>query len=490
MSQVIHWKLNTNGSAWLSKKPTGITELSRDITYVSICNDDNITELPPLPDHIKTLRIEHSEMLNLTGIPNNIETLYVDCPKITHLPKLPDSLQELRLENCFGLVSLEPFPVSLNTLVIDGYLPKVFIEQPINVQEVKVQYLQELPKFGDKVSTFKIYECCLQQSPSLPSTLNKLSIDSSTIKCPLSLPAYLLRFSVKYSSIAHPVTLPTEVEKFKIEHSSLSQLHVLSTRLDTLKICCNSSVPSLNISSSKIKNLHLSETDITCLPELPSTLEVLDCSKTDIQVLPKLPTTLKYLDCSETLVSMLPELPSSLEKLDCSMTRIIELPSLPEGLLALDCGASYLLNLPPLPSGLISLGIGGTRISRVPPLPQTLRQFYFQESRVAYLSSRIPTECRIEKYSTRVQWCFEADFERLGGANMICRRDYAACLRVASKVIAKQTAARLIQRNLRNWFDKPVCADGKLGIVPRLEMAKCLALSKVPMTMEDVKNMD
>ena len=79
-----------------------------------------------------------------------------------------------------------------------------------------------------------------------------------------------------------------------------------------------------------IKNIRFHNINITKLPELPDSIEILKCWDIKISELPKLPNLLRYLNCAITNISFLPELPKSLEVLGCSYTNISELPPLPK----------------------------------------------------------------------------------------------------------------------------------------------------------------
>ena len=75
-----------------------------------------------------------------------------------------------------------------------------------------------------------------------------------------------------------------------------------------------------------IKKIFFRNRDITKLPDLPDSIQLLYCAYSKISELPPLPDSLKELYCYNTNISELPELPKSLEILSCSHTNIKEIP--------------------------------------------------------------------------------------------------------------------------------------------------------------------
>jgi Leucine-rich repeat (LRR) protein len=83
--------------------------------------------------------------------------------------------------------------------------------------------------------------------------------------------------------------------------------------------------------------LDVGNTNLTSLPELPSTHEYLNCYNNEISNLPIHPQGLTHMLCSGTHISALPDiLPPKLEKLDCYGCPMTELPELPSTLTDID----------------------------------------------------------------------------------------------------------------------------------------------------------
>jgi Leucine-rich repeat (LRR) protein len=111
---------------------------------------------------------------------------------------------------------------------------------------------------------------------------------------------------------------------------------------------------------------------LTSLPLLPDSLELLDCKYNQLTSLPSLPRDLQYLDCKFNKLKSLPLLPSKLVLLDCFDNELTSLPLLPEGLLSINCCINQLISLPVLPNYLKYLGCSNNQLTSLPFLPKTL----------------------------------------------------------------------------------------------------------------------
>ncbi len=96
----------------------GLTTLNHlDISNVVelICNDNNLTSLPPLPLGLLRLDCGSNKLTSLPPLPDGL--LYLDCQNnnLTSLSSLPDSLQSLGCENN-NLTSMPLLPRNLKGL--------------------------------------------------------------------------------------------------------------------------------------------------------------------------------------------------------------------------------------------------------------------------------------------------------------------------------------------------------------------------------------
>ena len=157
-------------------------------------------------------------------------------------------------------------------------------------------------------------------------------------------------------------------------------------------------------------------TPLKNLPDLPDSLRILDCSNINIKSLPSLPALLYMLACSDCRISDLPPLPSSLSILDCNNTDITSLPLLHNlPLNNLKCENTKITSLPPLPSSMFYLQCGNTEIKFLPPLPDKLVHLYCSNTGLTSLPSPLPKSltyfncegCKIEEYpSLPSEMCF------------------------------------------------------------------------------------
>ncbi len=151
--------------------------------------------------------------------------------------------------------------------------------------------------------------------------------------------------------------------------------------VETIEVCFNSDhlpfnsdhLPDLS-RFYKLKNLQCHNSEMTCLPELPPTLEMLFLFQNKMTCLPVLPPSLKMLVCfSNHQMTCLSELPSTLDYLACSFSPLTRLPDLPSSLISLCCAHNQLTSLPSLPSSLRTLFCPDNQLTSLPDLPSTLK---------------------------------------------------------------------------------------------------------------------
>ena len=82
---------NNNKLTTLPKLPNSLTNLQ--------CQNNELTRLPILPDSLETLSCDNNQFTILPKLPNGLEDLYCAKNQLTNLPKLPNSLRILRCEN-------------------------------------------------------------------------------------------------------------------------------------------------------------------------------------------------------------------------------------------------------------------------------------------------------------------------------------------------------------------------------------------------------
>ena len=113
-------------------------------------------------------------------------------------------------------------------------------------------------------------------------------------------------------------------------------------------------IPPLN-RFTNLKKLYCSNNQLTQLPQLNSSLEILNCSNNQLIQLPELNSYLEILNCSNNQLTQLPELNSSLQDLRCYNNQLTQLPELNSSLQYLFCYNNQLTQLPELNSSLQNL---------------------------------------------------------------------------------------------------------------------------------------
>jgi hypothetical protein len=124
----------------------------------------------------------------------------------------------------------------------------------------------------------------------------------------------------------------------------------------------------------KIKHLEIQYSELSHLPPLPFTLEVLNVQNNQLMALPELPPLLENLECNNNLLTQLPILPESLKYLNASHNKINVLPLLPPELngLGLSDIKTCNLSLLNLPSKLKYLILENNELKALPILPSEL----------------------------------------------------------------------------------------------------------------------
>jgi len=143
-----------------------------------------------------------------------------------------------------------------------------------------------------------------------------------------------------------------------------------------------------------VEELCLSHENLTELPELPQTLQILICNDNNLTQLPEtLPSNLKKLYCNGNNLNKLPEtLPDSLEILCCSNNNISQLPKeLPKNLRKLYICNNNIQILPDLPETLCEFEYNNNSFTDVSkpncPYPD-IRKYNILSEKIAYINRR------------------------------------------------------------------------------------------------------
>ena len=150
------------------------------------------------------------------------------------------------------------------------------------------------------------------------------------------------------------------------------------------------------------KELDLSHLELTTLPTLPDTLEVLRCESNKLTSIPRLPSNLKNMYCSDNNLRSFTTFPKSLRILYCLDNQLTALPTLPDGLIKLYCTGNELTSLPTLPNSLKVLHCDHNKLTSLPILSNSLKSFQCSNNNlpeVYYIRSNEP----IHEYIARIR---------------------------------------------------------------------------------------
>ncbi len=341
------------------------------LKVLSISHSPNLTIFPPsLPDSLKS-----KDITKVSTLPQDLEILKINgCMNLTTLPDLPYELRQLHLNN----VALQTCPIltslsKLEKLVIDLALFQTLPVVPSNLKTLELRFLNltSLPEFPNdsQLETFHINCKKLEKLPALPSTLKniyfELKLDTANDYnfSPIS---NLLEVHIQYSPEIKNLLFPPTVKIIKL--SDLKQLQTVSPlpinlklldiqnctqlvlpptlpstlkclhlykliSLKTLSLPLNlekviivfcSQLQTIQITSSKLKELQLRNLELESIPSF-STLEILNIETcTNLKTIPNFSPYLKKLHLYDLkFIQALPEFSSKLKQLT-----IINLPAL------------------------------------------------------------------------------------------------------------------------------------------------------------------
>ncbi len=166
-------------------------------------------------------------------------------------------------------------------------------------------------------------------------------------------------------------SLPASLNLLNCQGNQISMLPDLPLALTELN-CAWNQLNNLPVLPPTLTSLNFLNNSLTSLPILPSSLTSLICLGNQLTALPVLPSSLSLLDCSGNQLNSISTLPSSLSYFGCSDNQLTALPSLPNSLTELYCGNNQLTTLPTLPASLTNLWCQDNSILLLPVLPPSL----------------------------------------------------------------------------------------------------------------------
>ncbi len=257
------------------------------------CIDAN-NDLLPAAQTLTNLNVYSSNIADLTGVAGftNLEALYCGANQLTSLPILPNSLVEL---NCPSnqLTSLPTLPNSLTRLYCDR------------------NQLTSLPNLPNLLSALDCSTNALSTLPVLPNSLTIFACSNNPL---IALPSLLFLNSLTYldcdnCQLLNLPALPSGLTEVYCGHNQLTNLPALPNSLSLLSCEFN---------------------QLTSLPNLPSSLGYIWCGNNNLYFLPQLPNILWRLYCSNNPnLFCLPLLSNDLTEVHIANTNITCIPNLP-----------------------------------------------------------------------------------------------------------------------------------------------------------------
>lgn len=185
----------------------------------------DITSIPPLPLKVRELRIYGCADVTTLELPAGLEVLdLVHTTGITQLPELPESLKTLLLINV-PVTSLPELPKGLKHLSYTDTQLETLPYLPEHLERLGVTGIKVLPKLPESLTDLHCTRSYITELPKLPKNLIRLSCYGSAIK---KLPQ-----------------LPKKLELLDVAMTPLTELPELPDTLFTLRTSYTAIVPAM-----------------------------------------------------------------------------------------------------------------------------------------------------------------------------------------------------------------------------------------------------
>jgi uncharacterized repeat protein (TIGR01451 family) len=343
------------------------------------CSNNNITNLPNLPNLLKFFYCNKNQLTSLPSVP--ISLTHLDCSQnqLTSLPTIPSTLKSL---NC-----------SFNDLPSLPTLPST-----LNIIECSSNQINYLPTIPSSLILLYCYENNLTSLPTLPNTLYSLNCNYNQLTSLPTLPNSLKILECDLNQLTSLPVLPINLITLSCSYNNLTSLPTLPNSL-TILLCGANQLSNLPSLPSSLTNLSCETNQLTNLPSLPSSLTQLNCQLNQLTNLPSLPSSLTQLNCQLNQLTGLPTLPNSLSLVYCGFNQITSLPSLPDSLKTFTCNNNQLTSFPYIPDSLIILNCSCNQISSLPTLPNTLQSLVCRDNQLISLPALPSSLNWLECYS-------------------------------------------------------------------------------------------
>jgi Leucine-rich repeat (LRR) protein len=322
-------------------------------------SDWDIEELPPLPDTVEWLNCSNTRLIKIK-VPKNLKRLY--CTQCYSLEKIEDIPSTLEVLDCRTCSLLEPLvlPTPPPRILKTNWCTK--IEEENRKKRTADVIIEEWIKKDNPRIPLDLSNLKLQELPSLPDTLEHLTISNNPIKTLDGLPKSLKYLNCSNTHITYIDNLP----------ENLKHLCCVS--------CISLRIMHINVDNITKINAHYCD-NLQKIIRLPKSLRNLDISRSLVNYICKFPPTLRSFKCIDTVLEKIPPLPTTLTKLDICMCYIEEIDNIPKSVKYLSFCSNIPSKLPELHEGLMCLIIEDT--TTIKNIPSTVEYFFMSwENRV------------------------------------------------------------------------------------------------------------
>ena len=411
---IVNDSLNINATAGITFMYISELELTdidgikffTDLNFL-ICNSNQLTSLPELPQSLKYLYCWGNQLTSLPEMPQNLLGLYCSQNQLVTLPHLPEGLSTL---SCYDnlLTILPEIPEELRGLYCSENQLAILPEIP--------QGLEELDCSSNQLTNL----------PELPELLIYLDFSNNPIEC---ITNYLVQSSLEIELVEELNAYPL----CGIEGCTDPNANNYNNSASVDDGFCQYSNNLFPIEDPFFLNYLLNNYPNIIVNDSLDTDATAGIDSLDLPFMSSFSSIngiqffddLTYLSCWGQNLTSLPELPDGLLKLICFSNQLISLPELPEGLIELQCFNNQLTSLPELPEAIILLQVSQNNITSLPLLPENLQLINFTENPLECVSNYLPQFQELNAYPLCEQYfsfCEQDEwlltFEGNTGSNM------------------------------------------------------------------------
>lgn len=365
---------------------TGVEEFFRaSLLWLTVPKASWDVDLSAFND-LDSLRLSSFRNLRLQALPANLQIMSIQSSNIQSMPSLPENLSGLFLVNT-PVSDVGVLPDSLLNLTLWRTHVQDLVNLPEGLLTLQLAYgrFENLtPPLPETLQSVDLSGNLWQTMPDLtelkPIRLYLADMDLHALP-PMDLSRTLLLL-VSGNQLTTLPTLPDSLNMLAAQRNRLTEIARFPESLARVDLSHNrlERLPAL---PPTLSDLTVSDNRLTTLPSLQGLngqILFLDAYQNNLTALPELPPQIYSLRVSDNQLSVLPDLPQGLAILVAENNQLTSLPTLPPGLQMLNVALNQLETLPSLPTTLTNIDVSGNALSTVPDL-SVLNNLFF-----AYLS--------------------------------------------------------------------------------------------------------